>query len=57
MSRIFLGEPSVNIKAWIIEHYSPGPSPAPSELETPLYFEANEPGASVAMLCWDDDNY
>lgn len=26
------------------------------ELKTPLYFEANEPGASVAMLCWDNYN-
>ena len=51
---IFLGEPPANIKQWIIEHYLP--SPGPSELETPLYFEANEPGASVAMLCWDDYN-
>ncbi len=24
------------------------------ELKTPLYFEANEPGASVAMLCYDE---
>lgn len=26
------------------------------ELEIPMYFEANEPGASVAMLCWDNYN-
>ena len=27
------------------------------ELKIPMDFEANEPGASVAMLCWDDYNY
>ena len=37
-------------KAWAKDP----PSPAQA---TPLFFEANEPGASVAMLCWDDYNY
>ena len=50
---IFLGEPPADIKQFIIEHYSP----APSELETPLYFRGNEPGASVAMLAWNDGMY
>ena len=26
---IFLGEPPARIKKWIVEHYAPGPGPAP----------------------------
>ena len=32
MNEIFLGEPPANIKAWIIEHYSPGPGPEPAPI-------------------------
>ena len=41
----FLGEPPARIKQWIKDEF---------DRKGPLFFEANEPGASVAMLCWDD---
>lgn len=43
----FLGEPPEQIKQWIKDDF---------DRKGPLFFEANEPGASVAMLCWDDYN-
>jgi hypothetical protein len=49
-TQIFLGKPPANVEQWIKDHHRP-------KLDEPLYFEANEPGASVAMLCWDDYNY
>lgn len=47
-TQIFLGKPPANIEAWIKKQV---------ELKTPLYFKANESGASVAMRCWDEYNY
>jgi len=44
----FLGEPPENIKQWIKDDF---------DRKGPLFFEANEAGASVAMLCWDDYYY
>lgn len=44
----FLGKPSAGIEAWMKRKF---------DKKGPLFFEANEPGASVAMLCWDDYNY
>jgi len=48
-TQIFLGKPPANIEQWIKDHHGP-------KLDEPLFFEANEAGASVAMLCWDDDS-
>ena len=49
-SYTFLGNPPPNVQEWIKNHYGP-------KLDEPLFFEANEAGASVAMLCFDDYNY
>ena len=48
MNDIFLGMPPPSVVAWI---------KAERDRKGPLFFEANEAGASVAMLCWDDYNY
>ena len=36
---------------WIKAHSQP------SELGTPLYFEGQEAGATVALIAWNDDMY
>lgn len=46
----FLGMPSASVEQWIKDHYGP-------KAGEPLFFEANEPGASVAMLCYDEYIY
>ena len=48
MNDTFLGMPPPNVVAWI---------KAERDRKGPLFFEANEAGASVAMLCFDDYNY
>ena len=47
-TRIFLGEPPPHIKQWMKDEF---------DRKGPLFFEANEAGASVAMLCWDNYNW
>ena len=47
-TQVFLGMPPPNVVEWI---------KAERDRKSPLFFEANEAGASVAMLCWDDYNY
>ena len=44
----FLGEPPEHIKQWIKADF---------DRKGPLFFEAEEDGASVAMLCWNDYNW
>lgn len=46
--RVFLGNPPEYIRRFIKDEF---------DRTHELFFEANEPGASVAMLCWDDYNY
>lgn len=47
-TEVYLGMPPPSVVAWI---------KAERDRKGPLFFEANEVGASVAMLCWDDYNY
>ena len=47
-TQTYLGKPPANVVAWI---------KAERDRKGPLFFEANEAGASVAMLCWDVWNY
>lgn len=47
-TEVFLGMPPPSIVVWI---------KAERDRKGPLFFEANEAGASVAMLCWDDYNW
>ena len=49
ISEIYLGNPPQSIIDWIKAHSQP------SELGTPLYFEGQEAGATVAMIAWNDD--
>ena len=48
---IYLGNPPENIKTWIENHTYP------SELVTPLYFEGQEAGSTVAMIAFDNMQY
>ena len=46
-TEIYLGMPPPNMVVWIKTE---------RDRKGPLFFEANEAGASVAMLCWDEYN-
>ena len=48
---MYLGYPPPYITEWIKSHSQP------SELGTPLYFEGQEAGATVAMIAWNDNEY
>ena len=48
-SQLYIGNPPANIVDWIKAHSQP------SELGTPLYFEGQENGATVAMIAYNDD--
>ena len=48
---IYLGNPPQHVIDWIKAHSQP------SELDTPLYFEGQETGATVAMIAWNDFEY
>lgn len=45
---VYLGNPPQHVIDWIRNHSQP------SELDTPLYFEGQEAGATVAMIAWND---
>ena len=47
-TEVFLGMPPSSVVAWIKSE---------RDRKGPLFFEANEEGASVAMLCWDNDSW
>ena len=47
-TEIYLGNPPQNVIDWIRNHSQP------SELGIPLYFEGQEPGATVALVMWND---
>ena len=48
MMNIFLGNPPENIKQWIIADYN---RKQEEKLKTPLYFEAVDSGATIALKC------
>lgn len=47
-TEVYLGMPPPSVVAWI---------KAEKDRKGPLFFEANEAGASAAMLCFDNYNY
>ena len=47
-TEVYLGYPPQHVIDWIKAHSQP------SELGTPLYFEGQEAGATVAMLAWNN---
>ena len=48
-TQVYLGMPPPHIVEWIKAEKE-------RDRKGPLFFEANEAGASVSMLCWDDYN-
>ena len=48
MNNIFLGYPPENVKQWIIDDYN---RKQEEKLKIPLYFEAVDAGATVALKC------
>ena len=48
MNRIFLGKPSADVESWIKKEF---------DKKGPLFFEGQEPGASVALVAWDQMNW
>ena len=50
-TEIYLGNPPQYVIDWIRKRFQP------SELGIPLYFEGQEPDATVALIMWNDEEY
>ena len=55
-TQIYLGMPPPKIKEWIEKNYNKPEEPV-DMTKVPLHFTANEPGSSVSLVCWDDNEY